>query len=282
MNTTQPSGIQATADQPVLLNVKNLRVHLRIGDQIVRAVDGVDLEVRYGECIGIVGESGSGKSTTARAITKLMPNVSMAEFSGGIRFDGRDLLGMADRDLRRLRKNGGFSMIFQDPLGYLNPTQRIGKQIGEAVSRDDYALSRDQAVWSLLDEVGIADAKNLARRYPHELSGGMRQRVMIAIALASRPKLLFADEPTTALDATVQLQVLQTLYRVQRERNMAVVIITHDLGVVAELCDRVYVMHTGKVIETAATQDLFATPRHAYSAQLINLSTRLNPMERLT
>ncbi|MGO8063949.1 ABC transporter ATP-binding protein [Rhizobium leguminosarum] len=282
MNTMQSSGTQATSDQPLLLNVKNLRVHLRIGDQIVRAVDGVDLELRHGECVGIVGESGSGKSTTARAITRLMPNVSMAEFSGDIRFDGRDLLGMADRDLRRLRKNGGFSMIFQDPLGYLNPTQRIGKQIGEAVSRDDYALSRDQAVWSLLDEVGLPDAKNLARRYPHELSGGMRQRVMIAIALASRPKLLFADEPTTALDATVQLQVLQTLYRVQRERDMAVVIITHDLGVVAELCDRVYVMHTGKVIETAATQDLFAKPQHAYSAQLIDLSTRLNPMERLT
>ncbi|TAX27255.1 ABC transporter ATP-binding protein (plasmid) [Rhizobium leguminosarum] len=278
----QSSGTQATSDQPLLLNVKNLRVHLRIGDQIVRAVDGVDLELRHGECVGIVGESGSGKSTTARAITRLMPNFSMAEFSGDIRFDGRDLLGMADRDLRRLRKNGGFSMIFQDPLGYLNPTQRIGKQIGEAVSREGDALSRDQAVWSLLDEVGLPDAKNLARRYPHELSGGMRQRVMIAIALASRPKLLFADEPTTALDATVQLQVLQTLYRVQRERNMAVVIITHDLGVVAELCDRVYVMHTGKVIETAATLDLFATPRHAYSAQLINLSTRLNPMERLT
>ncbi|MCB2402279.1 ABC transporter ATP-binding protein [Rhizobium ruizarguesonis] len=282
MNTMQSSGIQATSDQPLLLNVKNLRVHLRIGDQIVRAVDGVDLELRHGECVGIVGESGSGKSTTARAITRLMPNVSMAEFSGDIRFNGRDLLGMADRDLRRLRKNGGFSMIFQDPLGYLNPTQRIGKQIGEAVSREGNALSRDQAVWSLLDEVGLPDAKNLARRYPHELSGGMRQRVMIAIALASRPKLLFADEPTTALDATVQMQVLQTLYRVQRERNMAVVIITHDLGVVAELCDRVYVMHTGKVIETAATQDLFATPQHAYSAQLINLSTRLNPMERLT
>ncbi|WP_245498605.1 ABC transporter ATP-binding protein [Rhizobium leguminosarum] len=282
MNTMQSSGTQATSDQPLLLNVKNLRVHLRIGDQIVRAVDGVDLELRHGECVGIVGESGSGKSTTARAITRLMPNFSMAEFSGDIRFDGRDLLGMADRDLRRLRKNGGFSMIFQDPLGYLNPTQRIGKQIGEAVSREGDALSRDQAVWSLLDEVGLPDAKNLARRYPHELSGGMRQRVMIAIALASRPKLLFADEPTTALDATVQLQVLQTLYRVQRERNMAVVIITHDLGVVAELCDRVYVMHTGKVIETAATLDLFATPRHAYSAQLINLSTRLNPMERLT
>ncbi|MGO6743853.1 ABC transporter ATP-binding protein [Rhizobium ruizarguesonis] len=282
MNTMQSSGTQATSDQPLLLNVKNLRVHLRIGDQIVRAVDGVDLELRHGECVGIVGESGSGKSTTARAITRLMPNVSMAEFSGDIRFDGRDLLGMADRDLRRLRKNGGFSMIFQDPLGYLNPTQRIGKQIGEAVSREGDALSRDQAVWSLLDEVGLPDAKNLARRYPHELSGGMRQRVMIAIALASRPKLLFADEPTTALDATVQLQVLQTLYRVQRERDMAVVIITHDLGVVAELCDRVYVMHTGKVIETAATQDLFAKPQHAYSAQLIDLSTRLNPMERLT
>jgi len=279
MNTSQDSDIPASSSQPLLLDVKDLHVHLRIGNQIVRAVDGISLEVRHGECVGIVGESGSGKSTTARAITKLMPNVSLARFSGDLRFDGLDLLAMADRDLRRLRKDSGFSMIFQDPLGYLNPTQRIGKQIGEAVSRDG-GLSREQSVWSLLDEVGLPDARNLVRRYPHELSGGMRQRVMIAIALASRPKLLFADEPTTALDATVQLQVLQTLYRVQRERNMAVVIITHDLGVVAELCDRVYVMHSGKVIETAATQDLFARPRHAYSARLIDLSTHLNPTER--
>ncbi len=255
-----------------LLEVKDLKVHLRVADRLVRAVDGVDFKVDTAECVGVVGESGSGKSTLIRAISRLMPNLQVDELSGELRFEGRDILRMADRELRTLRRSRGFSMIFQDPLGYLNPTQRVGRQIAEALSPDGRSRSEHKRVLDLLDEVGFADPGAIARRYPHELSGGMRQRVMIAIALASDPKLLFADEPTTALDATVQLQVLETLYRLHKERNMAVAIITHDLGVVAELCDRVYVMQAGKFVENATAVDLFERPQHPYSARLIELS----------
>jgi ABC-type dipeptide/oligopeptide/nickel transport system ATPase component len=256
-----------------LLDVRDLKVHLRVGGTVVRAVDGVDLIVRPGESIGIVGESGSGKSTLARAILKLLPNVELAELRGDIRFRGRDLTRIADADLRALRRHGGFSMIFQDPLGYLNPTKRIGTQIAEALGRKRFAAAR-QRVERLMEEAGLPASAQLARRFPHELSGGQRQRVMIAIALASEPALLFADEPTTALDATVQLQVLKTLGRLHRDRNMAMVIITHDLGVVAELCERVYVMRAGKVVESGDAVEVFENPRHPYAAQLIDLSTR--------
>ena len=257
-----------------LLDVRDLKVHLRVADRLIRAVDGVDFTVEAGECVGVVGESGSGKSTLVRAISRLMPSLHIAELSGKLSFEGRDILGMGDRDLRALRRSRGFSMIFQDPLGYLNPTHRVGRQVAEALSPESRGRTERARVLELLDEVGFADPGGVARRFPHELSGGMRQRVMIAIALASDPKLLFADEPTTALDATVQLQVLETLYRLHKERGMAVAIITHDLGVVAELCDRVYVMRTGKVVETASTVDLFERPAHPYSARLVELSTR--------
>jgi ABC-type dipeptide/oligopeptide/nickel transport system ATPase component len=255
-----------------LLQVRDLKVHLRVAGQLVRAVDGANFQVNAGECVGVVGESGSGKSTLVRAISRLMPNLRVDELSGDLRFEGRDILKMSDRELRALRRSRGFSMIFQDPLGYLNPTQRVGRQIGEALSPDGRGRSDRQRILDLLEEAGFPDPGSVSRRYPHELSGGMRQRVMIAIALASDPKLLFADEPTTALDATVQLQVLQTLYRLHKERNMAMAIITHDLGVVAELCDRVYVMQTGKVVESGNTADLFEQPQHPYSARLVNLS----------
>ena len=267
------AGITDRGDCDPLLDVRDLKVHLHVGDAIVRAVDGVDLSVRRGESIGIVGESGSGKSTLARAILKLLPNVEFAELQGEVRFRGADLTRISDGALRELRRRNGFSMVFQDPLGYLNPTKRVGKQVAEALGgKHDGAVS--SRVQQLLAEAGLSDPAELARRFPHELSGGMRQRVMIAIALASEPALLFADEPTTALDATVQLQVLETLGRLHRDRNMAMVIITHDLGVVAELCDRVYVMRAGKVVENGDTIDVFENPRHPYAAQLIELSTR--------
>ncbi|MGO4386348.1 ABC transporter ATP-binding protein [Microvirga sp. 2YAF29] len=265
------TGLHAAGD--MLLDVRNLKVHLRVSDQIVRAVDGADLKVHQSECVGVVGESGSGKSTLVRAVSRLMPNLRIEELSGDVKFEGRDLLSMSDRDLRALRRARGFSMIFQDPLGYLNPTQRVERQIAEALSDNARGQSAGQRVCNLLDEVGFADPRNVARRFPHELSGGMRQRVMIAMALASDPKILFADEPTTALDATVQLQVLETIYRLHKERNMAVAIITHDLGVIAELCDRVYVMKGGQTVESASTIDLFERPQHPYSARLIGLST---------
>lgn len=257
-----------------MLDVRALKVHIRASGNVVRAVDGVDLRVMRGECVGIVGESGSGKSTVARTISRLMPPLEYAELSGSVHFNGADLLSMAPDRLRQLRRSSGFSMIFQDPLGYLNPTMRVGRQVREALAADARGQSDLQRVHGFLREAGLPDVENVARRFPHELSGGMRQRVMIAMALAGEPLLLFADEPTTALDATVQLQVLETMRRLHVERNMAMVIITHDLGVVAALCDRVYVMHGGKVVETADTLSLFDRPTHPYSARLIEMTRR--------
>ena len=255
-----------------LLRVTGLKVHLRVGHTIVRAVDGVDMEVNAGECVGIVGESGSGKSTLARAVARLLPSLDLAELSGEILFDSRDIGVMPPAELRDLRRGGGFSMVFQDPLSYLNPTRRVGAQIAEALP--DATPDSRERVHALLREVGLPDPAMIARCYPHQLSGGMRQRVLIAIALASEPRLLFADEPTTSLDATVQLQVLETLRRLHAERNMALVIITHDLGLVAELCDRVYVMFNGRIIESADVFSLFEHPAHAHTRRLISLSAR--------
>ena len=254
-----------------LLQIDSLRVHLRIGRTVVRAVDGVDLTVAAGECVGIVGESGSGKSTLARAMVQLLPNVSMSELSGRVMFDGADIAAMPRPALRRLRRQSSFSIVFQDPLGYLNPTRRVGVQIAEALPDASRRAARP-AVHALLDEVGLPDPAVIARRYPHELSGGMRQRVLIAVALASAPRLLVADEPTTALDATVQLQVLRLLRRLHRDRGMALALVTHDMGLVAELCDRVYVMQAGQVVEEADVFTLFDAPRHPTTARLVALS----------
>jgi ABC-type dipeptide/oligopeptide/nickel transport system ATPase component len=257
-----------------LLDVRGLKVHLGVDDSVVRAVDGVDLRVERGECVGIVGESGSGKSTLMRAVTGLLPNVAVTELSGEILFKGSDLRTLSGRDMRRMRGQDGFSMVFQDPLGYLNPTMRIGRQVAEALPPDLSRAEAKRRMYALLREAGLPDPEFVAKRYPHELSGGMRQRVAIAIALSASPALLVADEPTTALDATVQLQVLDTLKRLYRERRMTLVIITHDLGLVAELCDRVYVMCRGRVVETADTVTLFDAPTNAYTARLIALSRR--------
>ncbi|HEY6432037.1 MAG TPA: ABC transporter ATP-binding protein [Acetobacteraceae bacterium] len=255
-----------------LLRIEALKVHLRIGGTVVRAVDGVDLVVHPGECVGIVGESGSGKSTLARAMVQLLPNVDMAELSGRVIFDGTDIASMPRTALRRLRRNGSFSIVFQDPLGYLNPTRRIGEQVAEALAGLHSRAETRLHIQRLLQEVGLPDPAGIVRRYPHELSGGMRQRVLIAVALASSPRLLVADEPTTALDATVQLRVLRTLRFLHRERAMALAIVTHDLGVVAQLCDRVYVMHEGRILEEADVFTLFDAPRHPYTARLVELS----------
>ena len=255
-----------------LLRVTGLKVHLRVGRNVVRAVDGVDMVVHAGECVGIVGESGSGKSTLARGAARLLPNLDLEEFSGEILFDGRDLGAIPPAELRQLRRDGGFSMVFQDPLSYLNPTRRVGAQVAEALP--DATANPRERVHALLREVGLPDPALVARRYPHQLSGGMRQRVLIAIALASEPRLLFADEPTTSLDATVQLQVLETLRRLHAERAMALVIITHDLGLVAELCDRVYVMLAGQIVESADVFSLFEHPTHPHTRRLISLSAR--------
>ncbi|MEX2520111.1 MAG: ABC transporter ATP-binding protein [Paracoccaceae bacterium] len=266
---SRPDG--ESGDAP-LLRVEGLDVRLHVGATSVHAVRSVDFLVRRGECVGVVGESGSGKSTLARAVMRLMPNVSRVELGGAIIFDGRDLMTLPGAEMRKLRRKSGFSMVFQDPLGFLNPTKRIWRQVAEALSERPGGDRPFARVVKLLEEVGLPEPERVAKRYPHELSGGMRQRVVIAIALASEPQLLFADEPTTALDSTVQLLVLDTLRRLHRDRGTGMVVITHDLSVVAELCDRVYVMRGGEVIESGATVDIFEAPEDPYTARLIELS----------
>jgi ABC-type dipeptide/oligopeptide/nickel transport system ATPase component len=264
-----------------LLSARDVKVHLRVHGRIVKAVDGIDLDVEPGQCVGIVGESGSGKSTLGRAITRLLPNVAIAELSGAVRFCGEDVLAMAPQRIGALRRHRGLSMVFQDPLSYLNPTLRIDRQLGEALRHlPDRAAVRERSA-ELLRQVGLDDAARILRLYPHELSGGMRQRVLIAMALAPDPQILVADEPTTALDATVQYQVIQTLRRLNRERNLAMLVITHDLGMVAELCDRVYVMNGGKVVEAADVFALFDAPQSAYTASLLAAARRLHQTSAL-
>jgi ABC-type dipeptide/oligopeptide/nickel transport system ATPase component len=264
-----------------LLSARDIKVHLRVHGRIVKAVDGVDLDVLPGQCVGIVGESGSGKSTLGRAMTRLLPNVEIAELSGSVRFGGEDVLAMAPERIRALRRHRGLSMVFQDPLSFLNPTLRIDRQLGEALRHlaDRHAVRERSA--ELLRQVGLDDAARILRLYPHELSGGMRQRVLIAMALAPEPQILVADEPTTALDATVQYQVIQTLRRLNKERNLAMLVITHDFGMVAELCDQVYVMNGGKVVESADVFTLFDAPQNAYTVSLLAAARRLHQTKAL-
>ena len=264
-----------------LLSARDVQVHLRVPGRIVKAVEGVDIDVRFGQCVGIVGESGSGKSTLGRAMTRLLPNVEIAELSGSVRFCGDDVLAMAPQTIRALRRHRGMSMVFQDPLSYLNPTLRIDRQIAEALRHLPDRHSVRQKSVELLQQVGLDDTARILRLYPHELSGGMRQRVLIAMALAPDPQILIADEPTTALDATVQYQVIQTLRRLNKERNLAMVIITHDLGMVAELCDQVYVMNGGKIVEAADVFALFDAPQNAYTASLLAAARRLHQTKAL-
>jgi len=264
-----------------LLSARDVKVHLRVHGRVVKAVDGVDIDVHAGQCVGIVGESGSGKSTLARAMTRLLPNVEIAELSGAVRFCGEDVLAMAPETIGALRRHRGMSMVFQDPLSYLNPTLRIDRQIAEALRHLPDRPSVRQKSVELLRQVGLDDTARILRFYPHELSGGMRQRVLIAMALAPDPQILIADEPTTALDATVQYQVIQTLRRLNKERNLAMVIITHDLGMVAELCDQVYVMNDGKIVEAADVFALFDAPQNAYTASLLAAARRLHQTKAL-
>jgi len=252
-----------------LLTVTDLRTwfHTRAG--ILRAVDGISFQVDRGETLGIVGESGSGKSVTCYSLMGLIPQPPGRIESGTADFDGVDLLHCTPRQARAIRGKR-VAMIFQDPMTSLNPYLRISEQliepllIHERISRRD-ALARALA---MLEEVGINDAARRIHYYPHEFSGGMRQRVMIAMALITRPELLIADEPTTALDVTVQAQILELITKMQHELGMAVIFITHDLGVVSGLCDRVQVMYAGKIVETGDTRTLFRSPRHPYTRAL--------------
>ena len=259
-----------------LLEIEDLKVHFTTDEGVVKAVDGLSLEVREGEMLGIVGESGSGKSVANMTILGLT-RASNADITGRITFEGEDLLEMDDETLQRIRGNG-ISMIFQDPLSALHPFFKIGSQLVEAIQihQDlDDGAARAHAI-DLLERVGIPDAERRMGEYPHEFSGGMRQRVMIAMALTNDPKLLIADEPTTALDVTVQAQILELIQRLQQETGTAVIMITHDLGVVAEITHDIAVMYAGRVVERAPTAQLFAAPQHPYTWGLLRSIPRLD------
>jgi peptide/nickel transport system ATP-binding protein len=278
--TTYPPTSGATAEAPVgfritrrrperLLEVTELRTAFRTPGGLVRAVDGVSLTLDRGRTLGIVGESGSGKSVLARSIMGLLPPRNV-ERSGRIVYDGEDLAGL-DRKQRRDLWGIEMAMVFQDPMTALNPVQRIGAQLTEGLRFHldmDRHSARETAL-ALLRSVGIPEPGRRLRQYPHELSGGMRQRIMIAVALACGPRLLFADEPTTALDVTVQAQILNLLAAQQRERAMAMVLVTHDLGVVAGRTDDIAVMYAGQIVEQAPTSRLFASVRMPYTEALL-------------
>jgi len=253
-----------------LLQVENLETHLNTAGGIVRAVDRVSLSIGAGEAVGIVGESGCGKSMTALSLMRLQPSPPARIVGGSIRFEGQDLLGL-DRDAMNAIRGRRMAMIFQDPMTFLNPVLSVGIQIGQALERHMGLAGehRRRRVHELLDLVQIPDPARVAESYPHQLSGGMRQRVLIAAALACEPRLLIADEPTTALDVTVQAQVLDLLRRIIRDTGTSLLLITHDLGVVAEMCDRVYVMYAGQVVEHASVDALFYRPQHPYTEGLL-------------
>jgi len=261
-----------------LLEVKDLMVHFKTDDGIVKAVDGVSYSLDRGRALGIVGESGSGKSVSSLTVMGLTRFAGNAEISGSIMFDGEELLTASDEDMRRLRGNE-IAMIFQDPLSSLHPFYRIGDQLVEAVRahRDDVskAQARDRAI-EMLGLVGIPEPRRRVDAYPHEFSGGMRQRVMIAMALINDPKLLIADEPTTALDVTVQAQILDLIERLQHELDTAIVMITHDLGVVAEVTDDIAVMYAGRIVEYADKETIFVGPEHPYTWGLLRSIPRLD------
>jgi oligopeptide/dipeptide ABC transporter ATP-binding protein len=253
-----------------LLEVDNLQTHFFTREGVVRAVDGVSFEVDKGKTLGVVGESGCGKSVTALSIMGLLPQPPAKIVGGSVRFEGFDLAALPDKSLEDIRGNE-IAMIFQDPMTSLNPTLKIGTQIMETMQRHldyDKGQARKRAI-ELLEEVHIPNAKDRLDDYPHRFSGGMRQRVMIAIAISCNPKLLIADEPTTALDVTVQAGVLDLLEELQAEHEMAMIVITHDMGVVAEAADDIVVMYAGQVVEQASALDLFDHPEHPYTEALL-------------
>jgi oligopeptide transport system ATP-binding protein len=261
-----------------LLEVQDLRTSFLTRGAVFRAVDGVSFSLERGETLGLVGESGSGKSVTCTSLLRLLPSPPARIEGTHARFDGTDLLRATDAEMRAIRGKR-ISMIFQDPMTSLNPYLRISEQliepllIHEKISRKA-ALDRALA---MMEAVGINDAANRLHAHPHQFSGGMRQRVMIAMALITKPELLIADEPTTALDVTVQAQILELIKKLQRELGMAVIFISHDLGVVAGLCDRVMVMYAGRIVETASVTDLFREPRHPYTRALQRSIPALQP-----
>lgn len=266
-----------------LLEVSGITTSFKTGHGFLPAIEDVSFTVNKGETLGIVGESGCGKSVTSLSIMQLLTANGKIE-AGSIRFSDKELVGLKDGDMRKVRGND-IAMIFQEPMTSLNPVHKIGRQIGESLRiHKNYskAKAREKAV-ELLNLVGIPRAEEIVEEYPHRLSGGMRQRVMIAIAMACNPQLLIADEPTTALDVTIQAQILDLMRKLKSELDMGILLITHDLGVVAEMCDRVVVMYAGKVVEQGNVKDIFRNPSHPYTIGLLSSIPRLEGrQERLS
>ncbi len=277
MSTAMTQETPATRSTEPLLSVRDLGVRFGVrGQKEVQAVDEVSFDIRPGQHVGLVGESGSGKSVTSLAVMGLLPKRGVRT-SGEVLYDGRNLLELGPKEMGSLRGRD-IAMVFQDPMTSLNPVVRIGVQVSEAIRRHlgvDRTEARDRSE-ELLRKVGIPDPGRRLRDYPHQLSGGMRQRVLIAIALACEPKLLIADEPTTALDVTIQAQVLEVLKDLVTDTNAALLMITHDLGVVAGLCDEVNVMYSGRIVESTNRSRLFAEPRHPYTGGLLESIPRLD------
>jgi len=260
-----------------LLTVKNLKTYFTTDSGTAKAVDGVSFSIDRGETLGLVGESGCGKSVTSLSIMRLIPDPPGKIVGGSIKFRGRNLIDLPDDEMREVRGND-IAMIFQEPMTSLNPVYTCGFQIDEAVRLHqnlDAEAARAKTV-EMLQLVGMPDPEQRANEYPHQLSGGMRQRVMIAMALSCTPDVLIADEPTTALDVTIQAQILELLERLQSELGMAVLMITHDLGVIAEVADRVAIMYAGKIVETASVEQIFEHPRHPYTIGLLESIPKLH------
>jgi oligopeptide/dipeptide ABC transporter ATP-binding protein len=270
VSASAPASAAPADGETPLLDVRDLRTYFDVMDGTVKAVDGVSFSIGRGRTLGVVGESGCGKSVTALSIMRLLDIPPARIASGEILFDGRDLLKLPEDEVRKLR---GFemAMIFQEPMTSLNPVFRVGDQVAEAV-RQHLSVSQEEAAnrsVEALRRVGISYPERRARQYPHELSGGMRQRVMIAMALSCEPKLLIADEPTTALDVTIQAQILELIRDIQEQTGAALMLITHDLGVVAEMVDEVMVMYAGRVVERGTAEDVLLTPKHPYTEGLL-------------
>jgi oligopeptide transport system ATP-binding protein len=264
-----------------LLEVKDLATHFFTDDGVVRAVDGISYDLQEGETMGLVGESGCGKTVSALSILRLIPNPPGRIVGGEVQFEGEDILKVNEEEIRHIRGNR-IAMIFQEPMTSLNPVLTIGRQLTEAIElhlKLHHGAATDRAV-QLLEMVGIPEAATRLNDYPHQFSGGMRQRVMIAMALSCNPKLLLADEPTTALDVTIQAQILEILARLSKEFGTAVIIITHNLGVVARYADRVNVMYAGKIVEAASARELYGSPRHPYTLGLLKSVPRLDEAKK--
>jgi oligopeptide transport system ATP-binding protein len=278
VSSTAPSASrEVPGSSRVLLDVRDLRVRFRMLDATIFAVNGISLHLDRGETLGLVGESGSGKSVTSLAVMRLLPPQPAAEVSGAIVFDGRDIAHLPEKQMQAIRGRD-IAMVFQDPMTSLNPVLRIGAQVEETIRahREVDSTSARARAAELLRLVGIADPDRQLERYPHEFSGGMRQRVMIAMALALEPKLLIADEPTTALDVTIQAQILDLMQELQRSFGSGIIMITHDLGVVARMADRIAVMYAGHIIEEGPAETIFAEPYHPYTWGLLDSIPKLD------